>query len=85
MPLSLLAKRQSCVSRSTSEAEVDAVDTALRTLNCLVAMSLGDGFGSVRVNIRGDDGAMLQANEDGPQSDHATLGTHAQSARRMVE
>ena len=54
MPLSLLYKRRSCVSKSTSEAEIVAMDTSLRLLALPLMLLVEEVFGSARVQIAGE-------------------------------
>ena len=63
VPLSLLPKRQGCVSISTPEADLVAMDTALRTLTLPAPppsplMLLEEVFGVQQIEIDGDNRGM---------------------------
>ena len=59
VPLSFLSQRQSCVSKSTSEAEIVAMDTSLRLLPLPLMLLAEEAFGSARIQIAGDSQRML--------------------------
>ena len=58
MPLSVLSERQSCVSKSTSEAEIVAMDTCLCLLALPLMLLVDEVFGSARIQVAGDNQSM---------------------------
>ena len=59
IPISYLSKRQSCVSKSTSEAEIVAKDTSLRLCALPLMLLVEEVFGTTRVQIVVDSQSMV--------------------------
>jgi hypothetical protein len=58
IPLSYLSKRQGCVSHSTPEAEIVAMDTTIRLLALPLASVVDEVFGATKIQIMGDNQGM---------------------------
>jgi hypothetical protein len=59
VPISFISKRHGCVSRSTAEAEIVAMDSSLRLLTMLVLSIVKELFPNTRVRVFGDNQSML--------------------------
>ena len=59
IPLSYLSKRQGCVSHSTPEAEIVAMDTTIRLLALPLTSIADEVFGATKIQIMGDNQGML--------------------------
>ena len=86
VPLSFWSKRQSCVSRSTSEAEVVAMGTSLPLRALPLMLLVEEVVGSTRIQIAGDNSSTLFCLKTGrnPTMRHLSR-THRVSAAWLHE
>jgi hypothetical protein len=59
IPLAYLSKRQTCVSHSTPEAEIVAMDSTIRLLALPLVQIADEVFGITKIQIMGDNKGML--------------------------
>ena len=78
-PLSFLSKRQSCVSRSTSAAEIVALDMGLCVLASPLLRLIDEIFGATRAQAAGGNQSMLS----NPKTGRVSTVRHLARTRRV--